>query len=92
MVILNFRNVITVLLGRSHAWIGLNDIENEGKFVFIDGVTATAENAGWNANEPNGGRNENCVLINWEKHPNTTANDISCNFKTSALCEKALLF
>ncbi|XP_065674827.1 fibrillin-1-like isoform X2 [Hydra vulgaris] len=55
-------------------WIGLNDIQKEDKFEWID--NATEKFLKWRPNEPNGKINENCVEIysdGW--------NDLSCDTK-----------
>ena len=71
------------------AWIGLSDIETEGLFVFLDGVVSTESNTGWGPSEPNdGGRNEDCVNLNWDSLPHNSANDYICDIPAFALCEK----
>ena len=65
---------IRVLLSRfsdkEWFWIGLNDIEKEGKFVWSDGSAYNDNN--WKANEPNGNRSENCMFsdksVQWYDH------------------------
>ena len=42
-------------------WIGINDIEQEGHFVAVDGRGISWTN--WGTNEPNGGANEDAVEI-----------------------------
>nr|XP_039258429.1 collectin-11-like [Styela clava] len=84
----NVRREILPLVraGRSHAWIGLNDIRNENTFVWEDGVTATAGSIPWHEGEPNNAfGNEDCVDIasgfDWN------LNDQSCGKKQNYLCE-----
>ena len=42
-------------------WVGYNDKETEGNFVWSDGTQTSV--VGWETGEPNGGSNENCVFI-----------------------------
>ena len=65
-------------------WIGLNDLTQEGSFVWSDGTKVTYKD--WkkdNGNpEPNGGEQENCVVIHtggWV--------DIGCHDHNHFLCE-----
>ena len=51
-----------------HFWIGINDIDEEGKFVTADGLNVSYTN--WRDKEPNNyqhtdGNDEDGVLINW---------------------------
>ena len=64
-----------------NVWIGLNDIDNEDTFVWKDGSTDTYRNWIDNPVEPNGGTNENCVVM-WMSGDSSTDgkwNDISCS-------------
>ena len=83
--------MIKVVLGDKgqDAWIGLNDIETEGTFVYVDGVRATQQNAGWERGQPNNfGGNEDCAHVNRAGVPDNTANDSPCSISAFALCEK----
>ena len=42
-------------------WIGLNDKQEEGKWVWSDGSTTTWTE--WSPNQPNGGTQDNCALL-----------------------------
>ena len=44
-------------------WIGVNDIVSEGNWVWVNGERASSSELIWRSNEPNGGRNENCVVV-----------------------------
>ena len=48
-------------------WIGINDIEQEGLFVAVDGREISWTN--WGPGEPNGGLNENAVEIRVGSNP-----------------------
>ena len=79
--------------GNDDVWIGLNDIEREGHFKWLDGVLAANETIGWYDGEPNdSGNNEDCVHINWGGRFLLNAiNDIPCSAAVHALCEKKLI-
>ncbi|KAI6658464.1 Lactose-binding lectin l-2-like [Oopsacas minuta] len=64
---------MSIATGAINCWIGLNDIDNEGTFVWVDGSSDTFRY--YNSGEPNGGTTENCVhtsdgFDSW--------NDLSC--------------
>ena len=65
-------------------WIGLNDIAQEGKFVWDGGDPVTFTH--WAPNEPNNSGNEDCVEIN-RFFPEKTWNDEPCNLALSFVCE-----
>ena len=83
--------MIKTVLGDNgqNAWIGLNDIETEGTFLYVDGVRATQQNAGWEKGQPdNSEGNEDCAHVNRAGVPDNTANDAPCTYRAYALCEK----
>ncbi|CAG0907844.1 unnamed protein product [Cyprideis torosa] len=47
------------------AWIGFNDLDSEGAFVWSDG--SPSEYTNWFRDEPNNGdgRNQDCAIINY---------------------------
>nr|XP_039267349.1 C-type lectin mannose-binding isoform-like [Styela clava] len=67
-----------------NTWIGLDDLENVGKYIWSDGVSSTSENTEWGQNEPSS-KNERCAhsysLKNW------LLNDASCSSDFYFLCE-----
>ena len=63
-------------LTKSTTWIGLNDIEVEGSFVWQDGSLPSYTN--WKEGEPNGKRGTNCVL--WNKKVGWQDNSCQSNF------------
>ena len=75
-------DAVNAIRSENHwTWIGLNDIAQEGKFVWSDGTPNNYSN--FHPNEPNshGGR-ENCVNmfdIGWD----LKWNDFPCNKDTS---------
>ena len=63
-------------------YIGLNDINYEGNFKWLDGTDVTYHN--WHGSEPNGGQSENCVMFtSWD----LMWYDMRCNRKLGSLCE-----
>nr|XP_002125316.1 alpha-N-acetylgalactosamine-specific lectin-like [Ciona intestinalis] len=80
---------LTVLTEQDY-WIGLNDIQREGRFVWEDGTLLTKSQENWYPTEPNNyGRGEDCVGGN---HAGSLKwNDYRCSYgKLYALCERAL--
>ena len=51
------------LLPNDHFWIGINDIEQEGQFVAVDGREISWTY--WTAGQPNGGTLENAATIDY---------------------------
>uniref|UniRef100_A0A673CCX5 C-type lectin domain-containing protein n=1 Tax=Sphaeramia orbicularis TaxID=375764 RepID=A0A673CCX5_9TELE len=75
---------------KQRLWIGLNDLENEGVWKWVNG-----ENVGrtyWKRGQPNNCcRGEDCAeLSGQEKDPLINWNDRSCKQKEFFICEKAL--
>ncbi|KAM4636310.1 C-type lectin domain family 3 member A-like isoform 2-T2 [Discoglossus pictus] len=64
-------------------FLGMNDIKQEGVFVYLDGQKITYTN--WYQNEPNGGRVENCIRIyeqgKWVDTTCERINQVVCEFK-----------
>ncbi len=67
--------------GGKAGWIGANDIDDEGTFVWADGSPLTYTN--WNGNEPNDwGGNEDCG----QTLANGKWNDMPCTYTMAAFC------
>ena len=64
-------------------WIGLNDKQVEGSFVWIGGQTGYSK---WQNGEPQGGTNENCVDFN--QGGSQGYRDAPCANKVLYICEK----
>ena len=77
---------IASLIPKEHIWIGINDIEQEGSFVAVDGREISWTN--WGKGEPNGNANENAVEI----RPNSRKvwNDIPARFLLKFVCFKSV--
>uniref|UniRef100_A0AAQ6IC43 C-type lectin domain-containing protein n=1 Tax=Anabas testudineus TaxID=64144 RepID=A0AAQ6IC43_ANATE len=70
-------------------WIGLTDMEREGKWKWVDGTPLTTSY--WSSHEPNGvpGRDEDCAEIkNYDLEKSW--NDESCHLERFWICEKIL--
>ena len=85
-------NYISDLIkGHNHKgiWIGINDIDQEGLFVAVDGSNITYTN--WDSGEPSNAHNEDAVIIhpdrNWVgSHREHTWNDIDVNARMIFVC------
>lgn len=72
--------------GPSHVWIGLDDLEEEGKWMWSDGVVSTANNTNWSPGEPNDHKNnEDCA--HFDKHKGDQINDNNCEENYYYICE-----
>jgi len=74
-------------------WIGLNDIANEGVFVWAESHESADYN-NWASNEPdNGHGSEDCVQMNGRPQDQFEWNDLSCDrveaydLQVHALCQ-----
>ncbi|XP_072018635.1 uncharacterized protein [Amphiura filiformis] len=71
-----------VAAGSGHKWIGLNDIDVEGTFTWIDGTQVGF--VFWNDGEPNNSRNEeDCTEFN----QGGSWNDQACTDKNEFICK-----
>lgn len=78
------------LSSAGHMWIGFNDMQTEGLYVWTDGQPVTFTS--WRKNEPNDvGHEEDCVelyISPTDRLINGAWNDISCSKKRGWICEK----
>ena len=75
-----FSKTILIL---GHAWVGLNDIDQEGMFVWTDGSPNTYTR--FDANQPdNRAGNEHCVLM---KYQDGNFMDRPCTRNQPFICE-----
>jgi len=89
------KNVIAVRTSskrrKDHVWIGLDDIKNEGKFVWNDGTSLAGgkKSPFWRKRQPNNaGTGEDCGQL-WAKKKRF--DDVRCNYnKNSIVCQKAV--
>ncbi len=67
------------LAGSKSPWIGFNDLDTDGTWVWSDGWTGSYTH--WNSGEPNGGTAENCAELNWRQGTGLW-NDSTCDDDT----------
>ena len=76
---------IADLIPNNNIWIGINDIDQEGVFVAVDGSDITYTN--WDSGEPNNDWNEDVVIIrvgHWKRQK--AWNDIPAYYKQRFVC------
>uniref|UniRef100_A0A8C6VP01 C-type lectin domain-containing protein n=1 Tax=Naja naja TaxID=35670 RepID=A0A8C6VP01_NAJNA len=64
-----------------HIYLGINDLQTEGKFVYLNGQAVGYTN--WKSSEPNNLDNEDCVVLLTD----SLWNDIDCDHQTLIICE-----
>jgi len=73
----------------SNPWIGINDIQNEGQFVWLDGEAAPFTD--WNDGEPNdSGGAEDCGVLYTGEASRGAWNDAKCANEYPFVCEDVL--
>ena len=73
--------------GFRNTWIGIQDIRNEGRFVYdTSGKPITF--ATWSRGEPNNRRNEDCAEYRQRRQERAEKwNDSNCERKRNFICE-----
>ncbi|XP_063163785.1 mannose-binding protein-like [Candoia aspera] len=77
-------NAALAAMARKNAkpiFLGMSDLQTEGKFVYLNGETLRYTN--WKSGEPNDVNNEDCVTISED----ALWNDLSCDHKVLIICE-----
>uniref|UniRef100_I3KV79 C-type lectin domain-containing protein n=1 Tax=Oreochromis niloticus TaxID=8128 RepID=I3KV79_ORENI len=69
---------------KKRTWIGLNDIEQEGTWKWVDGTPLTLQY--WGRYQPDNGGEEDCVHVGRDKQKSW--NDLSCSSSYQWICEK----
>nr|XP_039258003.1 lectin-like [Styela clava] len=69
---------------KSSFWIGLNDIDNEGVFVWSTGDVLSSTSSLWAPREPSDHRSGNCCTL-WLEH--LKLDDTNCDRQRRAICE-----
>ena len=86
-----FSEAIRNVAGNDDFWIGLNDIDSEGEFRWLNGDVFRNEIV-WGSGQPdNHNSNEDCVHLNRDRNNPEGANDVPCSFNAHGLCEKPIL-
>uniref|UniRef100_A0A8C1UFX1 C-type lectin domain-containing protein n=1 Tax=Cyprinus carpio TaxID=7962 RepID=A0A8C1UFX1_CYPCA len=76
-----YQEFIKKISGGDGVWIGLTDIDMEGRWKWVDGITLTS--GFWGIGEPNGQKEENCITsypTGWYDYP--------CSDALKWICEK----
>ncbi|XP_026112872.1 CD209 antigen-like protein C [Carassius auratus] len=87
LIIINNReeqDFVGNISGSDHFWIGLSDIDEEGRWKWVDGSTLTS--GFWASTEPNGKEKEDCAL----NYPPGWG-DFPCDYTYKWICEKSVL-
>lgn len=69
-------------------WIGASDLK-DGQFLWNEDFS-TMKYANWKKGEPNGGSNENCVILLGNAYYGRW-NDMSCDYSVQFLCKKKMV-
>lgn len=72
-------------------WLAATDEKTEGQFIW-ETKNTTVMYSNWPKDEPNGGRNENCIELNWSNAEGITWNDCDCAGKRRFICEKGKIY
>ena len=67
-----------------HVWLGISDTATEGQWVSVKTNKAITYTF-WHPREPNGKRNENCVMM---RVSNGRWNDLGCHDNKNYVCKK----
>ncbi|XP_028654895.1 C-type lectin domain family 4 member E-like [Erpetoichthys calabaricus] len=73
-------------VNKSHAWIGLSDLEEERKWIWVDSTTPTMRY--WAEGQPDDWNGEDCAHIRQWPGSINSWNDLSCEFRIGRVCEK----
>lgn len=85
--IINEKYAVNYLHGTA-PWIGYNDMNKEGTWVWLDGGSTDPGTTAWNINEPNSsGGNEDCAHIWSTPGTKILLNDTLCKAKYHYICE-----
>ena len=83
------RQIVSTLGLKVDFYIGLNDKENEGSWIWEHSNTTLASFAGvWDEGEPNNLGDEHCAAV--RPNRNFLLNDLKCSRKLPIVCQKSL--
>ena len=68
-------------------WIGFSDIANEGVWTWTNNNGIFPGTISWATGEPNGGRRENCAILNLVSE-NFVLTDVACSSRYFYVCEQ----
>ncbi|XP_067259885.1 CD209 antigen-like protein C isoform X2 [Chanodichthys erythropterus] len=71
---------------KERVWIGLSDIETEGRMKWAD--NSTLNRGFWSKDEPNNKGDEDCVELIPTHDPGNNWNDVPCSNRMKGICEK----
>ncbi|KDR07896.1 hemolymph lipopolysaccharide-binding protein-like [Zootermopsis nevadensis] len=72
---------------KNHVFMGVSDIAREGHFMSVLGETLNSTGyLRWSSNQPDGGRNEDCLVLT----VNSFLHDTACAAEVAFICERGL--
>ena len=83
--IINFTKTQNNFWGEDHFWIGVNDMNQENKFI-SESSGQEVNFTSWSPGQPDNSNDEDCVEI-WY-HDNYRWNDAQCDIKFPFVCQK----
>jgi len=80
------KELISYFASNVYFWIGLNDVEEEGKYVWSDGSDYIYNN--WKKGDPNNFHNEDCIFL----EPLMKWYDYGCQNKEYFICKNEIVW
>ncbi|XP_071945220.1 aggrecan core protein-like [Antedon mediterranea] len=79
--------ILNNIVSLENAWIGYDDIQTEGTFLWSAGNITDEESTfeNWHINKPDHGTDQHCTVIIWKSGK---WNNTNCKLKAIAICEK----
>ena len=79
------KELISNFASNVYFWIGLNDVEEEGKYEWSDGSNYIYNN--WKKGDPNNYKNEDCIIVD----PSMKWYDYGCQYKEYFICKNDIV-